>query len=178
MFKRLNRIMAIFDKVVTVFAIIAGCLIIGLMLLVNLDVLLRGVNHPTSWGVEISGYLLLFTAFLGAAWLLRDDGHVSVDIVFNRLSPKGQALLNFITSIIGTISCLVLTLYSCQVTLRNYQEHIYVATLLQPPSFALLIVIPIGGFLLFIQFVRRTFRHLQIWTRIRKSHGEIEITSG
>ena len=40
-------------------------------------------------------WMLFASVFLlGAAWVLREDEHVRVDVMFGRLSPRGQAAIN------------------------------------------------------------------------------------
>ena len=74
------------------------------------------LRSPFSWTVEIVSYTLLWMTFLGAAWLLRSEGHVRLDVVVNQLSPRAQAIINFITSIVGAVTCLFLTYYGALTT--------------------------------------------------------------
>ena len=47
---------------------------------------------------EIWEYSLLYITLLGAAWLLRKEGHVNMDIFYNRLSPRKRAILDVLTA--------------------------------------------------------------------------------
>ena len=102
-------------------------------------------------------YSLLYMTFLGTAWVLKREGHVRMDLVLNRLNPTSQALANVLSSIAGAIICLVITAYGVKVCWDLYQSGQYFAAFLKPPKFIILAIVPVGCFLLFIQFLRRTY---------------------
>jgi len=125
------------------------------------------LNRPTVWTVEVTEYALLFLTFLGAAWVLKNEGHVRRDAVLNRLNPINRALLLTITSAIGAIVCLVLFLVTAESTYDVFQRGVHIASVLEPPKALILGVIPIGSFLLFIQFLRMARGNLRSWRASR-----------
>jgi C4-dicarboxylate transporter, DctQ subunit len=159
----LTKVMSIFDKITVGCAIIAGGIIIFLMIWVNIDVFLRNTNKTQSWMVDVASFSLLFITFLGTTWLLRERGHVSVDFIFDRLRPRTQYLLNIIMSFAGVIICCLLTWYSIQVTLEDIVKHIYIAVPWEPQAAYVVFIIPVGFFLLSIQFIRKTANDIKIW---------------
>jgi len=147
-----------FDKFVNFLAFIAGLILIFVMLLVCYDVVMRYVFHnPPGWVVEICEYLLLYVTFLGAAWLLRERGHVSVDIIFVLLSSKSRILLNMITGSAGAIACFLIFLYGTNTTLDFYQRGIPEIKTLSIQKWIVMWVIPFGTLLLSIQFLRQVY---------------------
>ena len=67
-------------------AFLAGTLLVGAVLIVSLEICMRYFfRRPQVWTVEVCEYILFILAFLGAPWLLKKGGHVSVDIVVERL---------------------------------------------------------------------------------------------
>ena len=135
-----------------------------MLLIVNYEVVARYVlNRPTPWMLEIVEYALLYIAFLGAAWLLKEDGHIKLDIVLERLNPRVQAWFNIITSIIGAIICLFITWYGVKVTWDLYHSGQYFAAFLKPPKYIIIMIVPAGCFLLFVQFLRRTYGYWRSW---------------
>jgi C4-dicarboxylate transporter DctQ subunit len=158
----LAKAIKIYDRVIDSAAFLTGILVIFLMLSVGLEVALRYfLGRPTSWVVEIAGYILLFIPFLVAAWVLRREGHVKMDLVLTRLRPKNQSLVNAVTSFIGAIVCFVLALSGLKTSLyfRGYQTP----TILMLPKSLIIAIIFVGSFLLFIQFMRRTCIFLGKW---------------
>lgn len=164
--KLVNKVTAAVSGIMVVLAVLAGVILIGTMLLIGTDVTLRYVlNKPLGYTTTITGFLLLYITFLSAAWVLKKEGHVTVDLALNRLSEINQLLLNGITSAVGAILCLVLAWYSALSTWDYLQRGIYVTQGLQQAvlQWPIMIVIPIGFFLLFIQFVIRSHQHLKGW---------------
>ena len=166
--KLITRGTTIFDRTLDLLAVLAGTLLIFTMLAISYDVVFRYfLNRPLGWVVEISEYVLLYITFLGTAWLLRREGHVKIDIVFNRLSSRNQSLLNIVTSIIAAIACLALAWWGVDVTLDNFQRNLVIRETLDVPKFILIAVIPLGSFLLFAQFLRRAYGNLASWRLTR-----------
>ena len=62
-----------------------------------------GVNLSANVYLELQWYLFSMLFLLGAAWALRENAHVRVDVMFARLSERGQSLIN----ILGTLLLLV-----------------------------------------------------------------------
>ena len=170
--KLLAKAGTIFDRTTNFLAFVAAVLIIFTMLSVSVDVFMRYfLQRPMIWVLEVTEIILLFITFLGTAWLLRREGHVKVDIVLSHLNPRTQTLLSIISSIIGIIVCVVLVWYGTQVSYDYIQRGLYEPTLLEIPKGPLLAIIPVGSFLLLIQFLRRTYGHLQQF-RASPNEGE------
>ena len=143
------------------------------MLSVSADVILRStMNRPIVWVNEGTEYALLYITFLGAAWLMRREGHVRVDIVLNRLEPRTQAIINTVTSVILIIICFLLVWYGTRVTLDNFERGILSVRYYELPKFIFLAVIPLGSLLLFIESLKKTFGFLHI---IRKGKQEPKV---
>lgn len=160
----LSKVIKIYDRIIDVTVIVAGVFLIFLMLSVGWEVTLRYfLGRPTSWVVEFAGYILLYIPFLVAAWVLRREGHVRMDLLLVRLSPKAQALINAITSFLSAIICLILTWSGVKITLYLYKTGYKTPTILMLPKWIISVIIFVGSFLLFIQFLRRAYGNLKIW---------------
>jgi C4-dicarboxylate transporter DctQ subunit len=166
--KLLTKITAMFDTIINLLAYLSIGLFIFAWFSVCTEIVMRYfLNHPLVWVVEISEYILVYMTFLGATWLLKKEGHVSIDIVPMFLSPRNDALLNIITSILGAISCLAFAWYAGLVTWDHFQRGIYDLKFLTLPLAPLFAPLCIGSFLLFIQFVRRTNAYMEKWRKTR-----------
>ena len=158
---KLNKI---YNRIIELGALIAGVLLIFLMLSVTVEVALRYfLGRPTSWVMEICGYILLYIPFLVAAWVLRKDGHVRMDLVISTLSPKAQSLVNAITSFVCAVICFLLTWYGIKVTLYFAKLGYKTPTVLMLPKSMIITIIFVGSFLLAVQFLIGTFNHLRAW---------------
>jgi len=106
---------AIFDQAMRLLAALAIVLLVLIMFGVCAEVVMRYYfRRPIFWMEEVSTYALVYVAFLGAAWLLKHEGHVITDLVVNRLNPKRRAAVGTFTSIIGGITCGVVGWYGTQ----------------------------------------------------------------
>ncbi|MCD6567893.1 MAG: TRAP transporter small permease [Dehalococcoidia bacterium] len=146
----------IFDKILDIGAVGTSALIIFIMLSICVEVVLRRMGHPQIWEIEVTEYCLLYVTFLGAAWLLRREGHVKVDIITNAVSPRVQRWLGIITSVIGSAMSLYLVIWGITVTWDYLQRGVVQCTPLLTPTWIVLIIIPLGSIPLFLQFLRRT----------------------
>ncbi len=123
---------------------IAGFFLLVLMLLTVCDTLLRAVfNAPILGGMEICESAMLILGAFAIVYCAYEKGHVTVDILVSKLSPKGQGIVE----IIGYVLCLVLVI---PMTLVYIPEAMIkwrlseVSTVLRIPDFPFYIVIVIG----------------------------------
>ncbi len=124
------------------------------------------LGRPMGWLVEINEYILLHIAFLVAAWVLRQESHVKMDIVLRQLKPKMQLRVEIATSILSIIVCFILTSFGIKVTWELYESMHMTISVMEIPKFTVTPVIFIGSFLLMIQFIRRTRGFLQAWREL------------
>ena len=150
-------------------AFLAGIILVFIMLSVGLDVILRYFfNRPMIWVTEVTECLLLYITFLGTGWLLRDEGHVKVDIILTRLKPESTAFLGILSSLVGIFVSIMLTFYGMSVTWNYFRRAIYTPTAMEIPVAAIILIIPIGSFMLLIGFIRRTGRFIGEYWIIKK----------
>jgi C4-dicarboxylate transporter DctQ subunit len=160
----LTKLLKIYDHVINVAAVLAGILLLFLMTSVCWEVTSRDFfGHPTSWVVEVAGYILLYIPFLAAAWVLKEDGHVRTDLILNLLSGKTRSLIDTITSFVSAVVCLVLSWFALKFTIYLYQVSYKTPTFLMVPKSMMVGVIFLGFLLLSIQFLRRTSSLLKAW---------------
>ncbi|MCB2191171.1 MAG: TRAP transporter small permease [Deltaproteobacteria bacterium] len=157
-----NKALKVFDGLVTAGAAAAGLIFLFMMVVVCVDVIMRyWFQSPMGWVVEVCEYLLLYVTFLGAAWLLRRNGHVRVDLIYFYLSDKSIARLKLITAIAGTLACAILFIIGCESTVDAYIRGNPEIKTLSIPKWTLLWVIPYGSLMLTIQFARQVLEHRQ-----------------
>jgi TRAP-type mannitol/chloroaromatic compound transport system permease small subunit len=75
----------------------ASYLVAVLTLAICYDVFMRYLfAKPTSWAFEVTYMVYGVYAILGAAYCHYLKGHVRMDLLYNRLSPKGRARMDAI----------------------------------------------------------------------------------
>lgn len=155
--KALGRI---FDIITNTLAFISGLILVSMMLMTVIKVALRVIlNHGILGVDQISGIMMVYMTFLGAAWVLRKDGHVTVDLIVSSVPPKVSRVMHVVSSLIGSAVCFAITYYGTNAVLLSLRRGVMVAAELEIPRAVNLVVIPLGCFLLGIEFLRRAGRY-------------------
>jgi len=166
----LNRLLRFLAACESVAAAGATLIFVFITLAICAEVLLRyGFNRPISWVVEISEYSLLWITFLGASWVLRHGGHVRVDIALQYMSPAALRVCGLFSSGAGILTTLVLIGFGAEATWTAFARGAFKPTGTDVPTWIILIVIPLGGLLLFFRFARM---FVEYWTRQRDFGAE------
>ena len=151
-----------FDTIIVVLFWMGGGLLVFATVGTCVDVVLRySVNRPISWMLEITEYIMLYIPFLGAAFVLKENGHIRIDLVLTFLGERARGWLNVVTSSVGGVVMLIYTWFGAQVTLDYIQRGVPSLESLRTPMFLILMIIPIGGFFFAVQFFRGTYSHYQ-----------------
>ncbi len=88
------KIINFIEKITGAAGLLAAGLVLPLILITCYEVFARYVfNVPTIWAYEL-GYMLTGAYFLlGCAYTLREQGHIRIDIFYNRFPVKLQAVI-------------------------------------------------------------------------------------
>ena len=150
----------IFDRVIDFMAFLAGTLLVGAVLIISLEICMRYFfRRPQVWTVEVCEYILFMLAFLGAPWLLKKGGHVSVDVVVERMNTQARRYLNLVSCGIGVLISALITWFSIVAAWGSCQSHVVVTKTLTIPKHYFLLFITLGYFLLMFEFGRQFYNH-------------------
>ena len=159
-----TKVATTFNRTNDILALLASVILIFIWWSVLAEIVMRYfLNRPLIWVVEITEMLLVYIAFLTAAWLLKREGHVTIEIVLEQLKPSSRALINTITSVLCAILCLFVMWYSVETTWDLFQRGTASFTMIMLPKWITLVIVPVGFFLLFIQFLIRAYGYLDRW---------------
>jgi TRAP-type C4-dicarboxylate transport system permease small subunit len=151
-----------FDWVIDTAAFLAGLLLVGTVFIVCFEICMRYFfKAPQIWTVEVCEYFLFFIAFLGAPWLLKVGGHVSIDVLSGQLGKKGQHLLGLFSSSIGVIISAVICWFGLVTSWDCYQSGVVVTKTLTISKHYFLLMISLGYLLLLFEFGRQWLMHLR-----------------
>jgi len=149
------------DRLNEAIMVLAGILLWGQMVIVNIEIVSRYFGRPTTWVAETSSILILWIPFMIGGWVLRREAHVKMDLLIEHLSPRIQALINFITSLIGVIVMFIVTVAGFLTTL--YWIGNKTPTMLMLPRSPIIGIIFVGSLLFAIQFFIRALENLNQW---------------
>jgi TRAP-type C4-dicarboxylate transport system permease small subunit len=149
--KRFNRAVETGENILASAAMVILSLIICS---VCLEIVMRYfLNRPLVWVVEMTEYGLLYVSFLGAAWLLRQGGHVQVDILIDILNLRWQKRCAIFSAAMGLAVSTILTVFGVIATIDHLVRGIYKPTVLEFPTGVVLIAVPLGSFFLSVRFL-------------------------
>lgn len=147
-----------FDTTLIVLSFISGLLLVFITFSIGYAILSRLLNLPSLiWVVQFNEYALLWVTFLGTAWVLKNDQHTSIDILTRFLGGKTMAVLKCLHGVLGMGLCSILTWYGALTVIDQFQRGTIDVKAIDIPMYLILFVIPLGFFLLFIQFLRNLF---------------------
>jgi C4-dicarboxylate transporter, DctQ subunit len=145
----------IFDKLLTAFAVLAGLLLLFITFTIGYTILARVVGLPSiMWEVQFNEYALVWITFLGSAWALAGNKHVSIDLFTRNLGPRKARWMSVLHNLMGIAVCGVLFWYCTLVVYGQYQRGVIDVQTMDVPKYLVLLIIPIGFLLLALQFVR------------------------
>ncbi len=106
------------DRINAVIGRAACVLLIGMVGLGAATAMLRYVGRPLGVSLTSNAFLegqwYLFSAvfLLAAAWALRENAHVRVDVLYGRLGPRGRAWTDLLGSLLFLIPFCLLMLWA------------------------------------------------------------------
>ncbi|MEJ5376000.1 MAG: TRAP transporter small permease subunit [bacterium] len=135
-------------------------LIFGLLIL---EVALRYLfNSPTVWANELTQMIFGAYVVLSGGHLLWCGGHVNVDILYSRLSPRTKALMDVLTSSVFFAFCLMLLYYGGSLALESLGRWEHSQSPWNPPLYPVKLTIPLGALLVLIQGTAKLLRDILI----------------
>lgn len=152
-----------FDALLDWMAVLSAVLLLAITLLIAYSVILRYLMiSPPIWVLQYTEYGMLWITFLGAAWLLRLNGHIRIDTIISLFPKKVQAVVDIINDVLGCLVTLILVYFGTVYTLELFQRGIFDVKATSVPKYIIFWIIPFGGLTLFLQFSR------DIWRKVRR----------
>lgn len=92
----------------------ASFLVVILTLAIGYDITVRYLfNIPNFWAYDMTIMLYGSYAILGAAYCHYTNGHVRMDLLYGRLSPRGRAIMDIICYIFLFFPLFIVLIWKC-----------------------------------------------------------------
>jgi C4-dicarboxylate transporter DctQ subunit len=128
---------------------IAGSLTIVMMIAVMREVVGRYFFHlPSDWSLELSGYLLVALAYLGASYTEIIEGHIRIDFLYERFKGKIKIVMDIVIPCIGLCWSSMLVWQGSRLAFHSLKIGARSADAMMWPLFPSQIIIPVGAALL------------------------------
>lgn len=151
----INAILRLLDKIVGVAAGIA-------LLVVTFTIFLNATGRYTLGlsflgGEELARLLTVWITFVAGYVMLRQDRHVSIDLVLRVVPPPVQRLLRGLAALLGTVTMAYLTWRAGQLSAFSFGTG-QMGTTLPVPRGMFFLPVAIGGALMTIAFADKLCR--------------------
>ena len=151
----MKTVARIYDAVLHGMAVLAGVLMAAMMATICIDVALRNLGYQSSAHFfTFSEYALLLIPCLGAPWLVREKGHVYVEIVLMYLDADRRRIAMRLIGVLCVAVCLALAWYGGEVTVLSFMRNDMDVRSLVMPRWMLVGFIPLSFGMMAIEFIR------------------------
>ena len=163
----LRKVSQIIDSFTDKIGLIVAWLTTILVLNVFYDVIMRYAFHHGNIAVQEMEWHIFSVIFLiGAAYTLKEDGHVRVDIIYTKLSNKQKAWIDFLGTFVFLIPFCIIVIYAS----LNFIEASWAVREVSPDPgglpgrYVLKAMIPLGFLLMIIQGISQAIKNLLVIT--------------
>ena len=143
------------DRLTNILAILAGVYLVWIFLAIVFQVVARSVFlYGSSHIFTFIEYGLLYITMAGAPWLVREKGHVYIEILTAAVSEQVRPILSRAVVGLVILICVIITYYGIEVTIRAFLRDEMDMRSLDMPRWMLMISMPICFGLMSLQFLR------------------------
>ena len=136
-------------------AIVPRVMVVAMMVIIVIAVFSRyALNRPLAFADEYVTYLMVGVSLLAANWVLREKGHIRVDIVVRLLAPRVRAWLLVFTDIVSIFAITIIMIQVTRMTAMTFVTGTVAVSVLYTPLAPIQLMIPIAFGLLLLEFLR------------------------
>lgn len=144
-----------YNGLVTGLAIVAGSLLVWLGVAVIISVMQRNLGfQPTAWLFLSTEYGMFYLTLLGAPWLVRERGHVHIELVTAALSKRSLNVFSRLVSLLCVIVCAVMAVKGVELVQMNLERNDFDVRAYFFPTWLLSITFPVSFTLMAIEFLK------------------------
>ncbi|TDI74487.1 MAG: TRAP transporter small permease subunit [Bacteroidetes bacterium] len=154
-------------------------LTLGMVLVGALNAVFRYLDKYTGWGLssntwlELQWYLFSVLFLLAAAYTLKHDAHVRVDIFYSRLNKRGRAIIDLAGVILFLVPFCVLMIWASWPAVVNSWSVMEMSP--DPgglPRYPIKTIVPIGFLLLLVQGLSMAIRQVSVLVGVEPDEQE------
>jgi TRAP-type C4-dicarboxylate transport system permease small subunit len=154
----MRALIRVYDAALHLMALIAALTLVWLMVSIVASVVMRNIGiQPFAWLFTSSEYGLLYMTMLGAPWLVREKGHVHIELVTAALPPRLRRIVSRGVAAACVAVSLILAWYGLQLLLTNLERNDYDVRAYFYPRWLLTITFPIAFSFMAVEFARFVF---------------------
>lgn len=144
--------------VVNLLAVIAGATLVWLMVSVVASVMMRNLGmQPFAWLFTSAEYGLLYMTMFGAPWLVRERGHVHIELVTAVLPAAARRVVSRLVAAACVAVCVILAWKGAELVATNIARGDFDTRAYYFPRWLLTIAFPISFGLMAVEFSKFVF---------------------
>jgi TRAP-type C4-dicarboxylate transport system permease small subunit len=146
---------ALYRRLLEGLAVVAGVLLAAMTLAIVVDVGVRNLGfQPPGHIFTLTEYSLLYVTMLAAPWLVREKGHVHIELLTAAVSPRARFWLTRMVYALCVLTCAVIFYFGLEVTIDQWRRHVIDVRSFDMPRWLLTASIPLSFCLMTIEFTR------------------------
>ena len=149
--------------------ILAFCMLFTTGLLF-VNVILRYFFHSAIfWAEEVLRYCIVWMTFIGASTCVKEESHISIDILSTAVKPRGKKILTLFLQLVGMVFGLFFLAVSLRFILQIRSSNQVSATIGNVPMYLIYLCFPVS-FILYA--IRSAEVFVRTWKSLRKEEDE------
>ena len=121
----MNKFVKVYDVIGQIEKLLSSLFFVVMVIIIFVAGFGRSIGYPIRWAMDASTFLFAWAVFFSADLAMRNNRHVSVEILVNRLPKKIQsyiALLNYLIIVVFLFFLIIYGIKLCFITrFRAYQ---------------------------------------------------------
>lgn len=143
------------DFLILAMAVASGAILLWLMIAVIASVAMRNAGvQPWAWLFLSTEYGLLYLTMLGAPWLVREKGHVHIDIVVAALPDGARDVASRVVAAACVAVCAALAWKGVDLVSSNIERNDFDVRAYFTPRWLLTISLPVSFGFMAVEFAR------------------------
>ena len=138
---------------------------VAVMLLVVVifsSIVTRFFGLPLSWVEEMAGYMVATMVLLGGSWVVKQNRHISINVITERLRPRVRTGLEIVTLSIALVVIGFFLLLETALVIESFRLGTRAWTILETPLGPVQTLMTIGLSLFVIQITIQIVKRIQL----------------
>jgi C4-dicarboxylate transporter, DctQ subunit len=148
-----------YEAVLRGLALLAGLLMVAMMVMITVDVALRTIGTQSSSHLfTFTEYFLLLIPLLGAPWLVREKGHIYIEVLIATFPRAVRGALMKAVVVLCIAVCATLAWYGGVITWQDYAMAEKDVRSFDMPRWTLILFMPVSFGMMALEFLRLLLR--------------------
>lgn len=151
----MERFSRLYDRSIEALAIAAGVIVAAVCLLIVYDVIARNLGlQPPSSTIALTEYALLYFTMLTAPYLVRERGHIVVEVLYRRIARRARKYVDHVVLVVCAFTAAIVSVLATILMIEAIQRGEIEIRSLDAPRWILFLPLAIGFALMAAEFLR------------------------